>query len=361
MITSVSDTMTLSWLISCGVCQQLRESHEREPFFRSMFFCFSLLGCSWSERFVVFSERPLLFFSVADRDRQGRRRLRFWMRSWGVWRSLVVMTLHFGIQGCDYFFFFISLFFVLFMKKWRLWPGRSTPSPTRGQRSSFAERTMKFPILIFQLQLVLVPAVPPVMITVFWGRCTRQFSVVPFFPKYKKKNINDKSGIEEQYSQLRKRSGRFSSAGRRSWEHCGTPMRSLRIARALVVVVMPLAGDDTRFFLKKVGKHLMTFFNNCAQTTCFSDPKLTHEHNRWLSFTLLRFWSLFPRFLTLKNVKNGISRTVNYILSFEFPKTKNVPFERTRKMMRIYGGNFQSAVSKCMNHSSQKLAKLHVL
>ena len=49
MLTSVSDTTTLSWLISCGVCQQLQENHEREPFFRSMFFGFSLLGCSKRE------------------------------------------------------------------------------------------------------------------------------------------------------------------------------------------------------------------------------------------------------------------------------------------------------------------------
>ena len=128
--TSLSNTMALSWLISCGVCKQLRES-----FFQSIFSCFSLLGCSWSERFMVFSERPLRFFTVADRDRQGRRHLRFWMRSQGVRPSFVVMTLRF--QCCDYFFssLFLYLFFVLFVKK-RIWPGRSTPSPMRrGARS----------------------------------------------------------------------------------------------------------------------------------------------------------------------------------------------------------------------------------
>ena len=170
MITLVFDTMTLSWLI--GACQQLRESHEREPFFRSMFFCFSLLGCSWSERFVVFSERPLLFFSVADRDRQGRQRLRFLDEVAG---SLTKLRCDGTSLSGLWLFFFFSLFlyfFISFVKKRRLWPGRSTSSPTKGQRSSFAERTMKFPILIFQLQLVLVPAVP--LVTVFRGRCTRQ-------------------------------------------------------------------------------------------------------------------------------------------------------------------------------------------
>ena len=144
-------------------------------------------------------------------------------------------------------------------------------------------------------------------------------------------------------------------------------MRTLRYAHTfLSYCTCADGGGDAAcwrwypLFSKKVRKHSTTFFDECGQTTCFTGPKLIHVHNWWLCFTLLRFWSLFSRFLTLKNVKNGISRTVNFILSFEFPKNI-VPFERTRKMTRVYGGNYQSDVSKCMNHSSQKLAKFHVL
>ena len=101
----------------------------------------------------------------------------------------------------------------------------------------------------------------------------------------------------------------------------------LRIAGALVVVGMPLAGDDTRFFQRRF----------------FRFPPLC---------------VLFSRFLTLKNVKNGIPCTVNYILSFEFRKKL---FHSTRKIMRIYSRNYQPVVSKGMIHSSIKRAKLQVL
>ena len=146
--------------------------------------------------------------------------------------------------SCQLFLFSLSLFFVLFVKKRRLLPGRSKSSPTRGLRSSFSERTMKFPILIFQCQLLLVTAVQPV--TVFQGRCTWQLYVVRApFSRSTGKNITDRSRIGEHCAQLGEGSGCSSIAGHHSWVHCGTPIRSLGIARALVVVVIPPA-----FFLK---------------------------------------------------------------------------------------------------------------
>ena len=88
MLTLVSGTMRLSWLISCGACQHLQVSHEWKPYFfvRSMFLCFSLLRCSWGKSFVVVHDRQLRFLTVGDTDRQGRRpdRFIFSARSWDM-------------------------------------------------------------------------------------------------------------------------------------------------------------------------------------------------------------------------------------------------------------------------------------
>ena len=60
---------------------------------------------------MVFSERLIRFFTVADIDRQGLWHLRFWMRLREVQPSFVVMTLRL------FFLFLLSLFDVSF----RLW------------------------------------------------------------------------------------------------------------------------------------------------------------------------------------------------------------------------------------------------
>ena len=83
---------------------------------------------------------------------------------------------------------------------------------------------------------------------------------------------------------------------------------------------MSPAGDDTGFFSKKVGKHFTTFFDDCGQSTCFSGAKLTHAHHLGMHFTFFCFLGLFPPVLAFKNVQSGKPRTLNYILSFEFPK-----------------------------------------
>ena len=106
-------------------------------------------------------------------------------------------------------------------------------------------------------------------------------------------------------------------------------------------------------FSKKVRKHSTIFFDDCSQSTCFSGVKLTHRYHLGLYFTFLRFSVVFTTFWWSKTFI-----LVNHILAFEFPKEK---FERAQKILRIYGWQYHSAVLKCMNHSSQKSAKLHVL
>ena len=172
MITSASNTMTLSWLISCGLSTTSR-SHEREPFFDQ--YSASLCQAVLEARGSWFSLRGH-FFPRRWQTEIAKSGGAFVLR-WGrgdfdqasLWWHF---TSKFRVVTIFFLFSLFFYFFVSFVKKWRLCPGRSTPSPTRGQRSSFAERTMKFPILIFQVQLVLVPSVPQV--TVFRGRCTRQ-------------------------------------------------------------------------------------------------------------------------------------------------------------------------------------------
>ena len=45
-----------------------------------------------------------------------------------------------------------------------------------------------------------------------------------------------------------------------------------------------LAGDDTRFFSKRVGKHSATFFNEYSWTTAVSTVQLTQGHLLFLYF-----------------------------------------------------------------------------
>ena len=220
---------------------------------------------------------------------------------------------HFTFSVVTVFFFFLFLYF-----SFRLWKSEGFDRADRrhlrreagGARSSNGRWSS--PFLSFSCSLCSYPLSPQSLSSE--GDVLDSYKQSPSSPSTRKKNITDRSGIEEQYSQRRERSGHFSSAGRHSWEHCGMLIRSLPIARALVVVLMPLAGDDTHFFWRRLESIRRLSSTIAPKLLVFQAPNLLTYTIDDCALLSSAFEVLFPGFWCSKTLKNGIARTINYIL-----------------------------------------------
>ena len=168
MLNLICDAMTLSWLVMRLVSTTLSQSWTRHFFLFDQCSFASLcsrLGCSWSKRFVVYSEKPLCFFSISERDRQGRRRLRLAE----VVRSSTQPGRFYPSLSALWLFFSL---FTIFFASFHLWKSESLDWPaevTSDKRPEELTRRTDKEVHHWYLPVAVLAVLS---VTVFRGRCT---------------------------------------------------------------------------------------------------------------------------------------------------------------------------------------------